>query len=88
MQCFLLTNYMFAFCRAGMRVFMHGAAATPVRLVNALAEYGKKANLKDVEVIHIHTEGPGTYAKPEYEGKQIPFLFLFFSFSSPTPCFV
>ena len=52
-----------------MRVFMHGAAATPVTLVNALAEYGKKANLKDVEVIHIHTEGPGTYAKPEYEGK-------------------
>ncbi|GAB1607144.1 uncharacterized protein LOC115226527 [Argonauta hians] len=54
--------------KSGNRVFMHGAAATPVRLVNALAEHGKKANLKDVEVIHIHTEGPGTYAQPEYEG--------------------
>ncbi|CAD5124898.1 DgyrCDS13149 [Dimorphilus gyrociliatus] len=53
---------------SGHKIFIHGCAATPVDLVNALAKHGKDSKIKDVEVIHIHTEGPATYTKPEYEG--------------------
>lgn len=51
------------------RVYIHGAAATPVKLIEAMTEHGKKAKLRNVEIMHIHTEGPGTYNQPEYEGK-------------------
>lgn len=53
------------------RVYVHGAAATPVKLVEAMTEHGKKAGLRNVEIMHIHTEGPGTYNKPEYEGMMV-----------------
>lgn len=59
---------MYLFFFEGMRVYVHGCAATPIALLEPLAKYGKEANLHDVELIHIHTEGPATYAKPEYEG--------------------
>uniref|UniRef100_A0A1W7R9E6 4-hydroxybutyrate coenzyme A transferase n=1 Tax=Hadrurus spadix TaxID=141984 RepID=A0A1W7R9E6_9SCOR len=54
--------------KSGNTVFVHGAAATPRILVPAMAEYGKKAGLKDVTVCHIHTEGPAEYGLPEYQG--------------------
>lgn len=53
--------------KSGDTVFVQGAAATPRVLVPALAEYGKKAGLKDVTVCHIHTEGAAEYTKPEYK---------------------
>ena len=53
---------------SGMRVYVHGCAATPNALLEPLAKYGKAANLHNVEMIHIHTEGPALYAQPEYEG--------------------
>lgn len=53
---------------SGQRVFIHGAAATPVHLIEAMCHHGKKAGIRDVEVMHIHTEGPGLYNKPEYDG--------------------
>jgi len=49
-------------------VFMHGSSATPAHLVNALAAHGLKNKLSNVRVCHIHTEGPGTYMQPEYDG--------------------
>lgn len=49
---------------SGHRVFVHGAAATPVSLVQALVAHAER--LRDVEVIHIHTEGPAEYAAPEH----------------------
>jgi acyl-CoA hydrolase len=52
----------------GDHVFIHGAAATPRKLVPALAEHGKKANLKNVRIHHIHTEGAGEYNAPEFKG--------------------
>lgn len=54
---------------AGDTVFVQGAAATPRVLVPALAEHGKKANLKNVSVCHIHTEGAAEYNKPEFQGE-------------------
>jgi acyl-CoA hydrolase len=52
--------------KSGHRVFIHGGAATPERLVNALTD--RHAELKDVEITHLHTEGEARYARPEYAG--------------------
>ncbi|KAK3749477.1 hypothetical protein QZH41_013458, partial [Actinostola sp. cb2023] len=53
---------------SGMKVYVHSAAATPTPLVEAMARWGKTANLKNVEVIHIHTDGPLPHVGEEYEG--------------------
>jgi acyl-CoA hydrolase len=47
------------------RVFIHGGAATPESLVNALT--ARHTELTNVELIHLHTEGSAGYAKPEYD---------------------
>jgi len=52
----------------GMKVFVHGGAATPIPLLDALAKRGKEAQLKNVELIHIHTEGHDTVVSPEFDG--------------------
>lgn len=51
-----------------MTVFVHGCAATPLVLLDALAKHGKHDHLKDVQLIHIHTEGPGACTQPDCEG--------------------
>jgi acyl-CoA hydrolase len=50
--------------KSGERVFIHGGAAAPIRMIKALAERHKE--LSDVEIVHLHTEGEATYARPEY----------------------
>lgn len=45
------------------RVFIHSAAAAPQTLVAAMA--ARAADLRDVELVHLHTEGPAPYAAPE-----------------------
>jgi 4-hydroxybutyrate CoA-transferase len=50
--------------KSGMRVFIHGAAATPLLLVDALVR--RAPQLKDVELIHLHTSGAGAYADDAY----------------------
>ncbi len=50
-----------------MRVFVHTAAATPRLLVQALAE--RAMVLTNVEVTHLHTEGPAPYVSPELVGR-------------------
>ncbi|HTL12822.1 MAG TPA: acetyl-CoA hydrolase/transferase C-terminal domain-containing protein [Bdellovibrionota bacterium] len=47
---------------SGQRVFIHGAAATPRRLIDALVAQAPR--LKDVELVHLHTIGPATWADP------------------------
>nr|XP_006812038.1 PREDICTED: uncharacterized protein LOC100372560 [Saccoglossus kowalevskii] len=49
-------------------VYIHGAAATPITLVNAMTEYGAENNLTNIKLFHIHTEGIAPYTRPEYEG--------------------
>ena len=49
--------------KSGDRVFVHGGAATPAQLVIAMTNRAEE--LRDVEVVHIHTEGPAPYASPE-----------------------
>ncbi|MFP9100436.1 acetyl-CoA hydrolase/transferase family protein [Flavobacterium sp. RHBU_24] len=48
--------------KSGDRVYVQAAAATPNLLTAALAE--RAAELHDVEVCHMHTEGPAPYADP------------------------
>lgn len=45
------------------RVYVQAAAATPTILTKALAE--RASELRNVEVCHLHTEGPAPYANPE-----------------------
>jgi acetyl-CoA hydrolase len=51
---------------AGHRVYLQGGCAVPSALVDALV--ARYAELSDVEVVHLHTEGPAPYAAPEMEG--------------------
>ena len=52
--------------RSGMRVFVHGAAATPTPLLDALAA---ATDLEDVTLYHLHTAGPAPFADPEHAGR-------------------
>jgi acyl-CoA hydrolase len=51
---------------SGMRVFVHGAAATPTPLLEALAA---RRDLSDVTLYHMHTNGPAPFAEPEHQGR-------------------
>jgi acyl-CoA hydrolase len=51
--------------KSNERVFIHGCAAAPAELIKALTE--RHSELKNVEIVHIHTEGEATYARPEYK---------------------
>ncbi len=46
------------------RVFIHGGAAAPQRLINALTN--RHEELNGVEITHLHTEGEAPYANPAY----------------------
>ena len=41
-----------------------GAAATPMVLLEAMTKHGVENNLKDITVVHMHTEGPALYCQP------------------------
>ena len=45
---------------SGQRVFVHSVAAAPQRLIAALV--ARADELRDVELVHLHTEGPAPYA--------------------------
>ena len=49
---------------SGNRVYIHGMAAAPQALINAMT--ARAGELRDVEIIHMHTEGGAPYAAPEY----------------------
>jgi acyl-CoA hydrolase len=53
--------------RSGMTVFLHGAAATPTPLVEALSA---RTDLEGVRIVHLHTEGSAPYATA---GREVSF---------------
>ncbi|MEX2185881.1 MAG: acetyl-CoA hydrolase/transferase C-terminal domain-containing protein [Pirellulales bacterium] len=53
--------------QSGHRVFIHTAAAAPQPLVWALA--ARCEELRDVEVVHLHTEGESPYTDPRLHGR-------------------
>jgi acyl-CoA hydrolase len=52
--------------RSSQRVFVQGAAATPSLLLQALAD--RAHALEDVEVVHMHAEGPAPHVAPDMLG--------------------
>ncbi|MEO5642612.1 MAG: acetyl-CoA hydrolase/transferase C-terminal domain-containing protein [Bacteroidia bacterium] len=51
--------------KSGDRIFIHGGAATPHILLNALAE--RKDELENVETVHLHLEGDLALLRPGCE---------------------
>lgn len=49
--------------KSGQQIYIHGAAATPSVLLDALVE--RAPELRDVRVVHLHCEGPGPHLAPE-----------------------
>lgn len=47
---------------SGRNVFIHGAAATPVPLIEAMSE---RQDLTDCRIYHLHTEGAASVAAPQ-----------------------
>ena len=62
-----------SFIRSGMNIFVHGCAATPVPLLNALAA---RTDLRDVRVFHLHTEGSAAFLSREVEGRITSYSFF------------
>ncbi len=50
--------------RSGDRVYIHSVAAAPQQLIKALTERAEE--LRDVELVHLHTEGSAPYSDPKY----------------------
>ncbi len=65
--------------RSGMRIFIHGAAATPTPLIEPLA---RRTDLEDVTPYHLHTSGPAPFATPEQQGR----FFSVSLFTGPPLC--
>ncbi len=60
---------------SGQRVFVHGGMATPNHLVTALVDRAEE--LREVELIHLHTSGDAPYTDPKYkESFRVANLFL------------
>ena len=49
--------------RSGEQIFVHGGAATPTALLVALV--ARASELRDVGMIHFHTEGPAPHLAPD-----------------------
>lgn len=47
-------------------IFIHGGVAVPQVLIKSLLK--RASELKNVEIMHLHTNGDVSYARPEYRG--------------------
>ena len=52
--------------RSGQRIYVQGGCAVPFALIDALV--ARRAELEDVEIVHLHTEGDAPYTRPEMAG--------------------
>ena len=52
--------------QSGDRVYIHEAAMAPTSLIEALAR--RLPELRDVEIVHLHTDAPAPYTAPELAG--------------------
>ncbi|WP_069131236.1 acetyl-CoA hydrolase/transferase family protein [Rhodohalobacter halophilus] len=46
-------------------VYIHTAAAAPLKLIQAMTD--RHEELREVNIYHLHTEGPAPYVQPEYK---------------------
>jgi len=54
--------------KSGDRVHLSSVAVTPHALIRPLVERGRRKEIGNVTLQHIHIEGPVEYANPEFEG--------------------
>jgi acyl-CoA hydrolase len=54
-----------AYIKNGMKIFVHGAAATPTPLLNALCS---RPDLENVNLYHLHLAGDIPFVDPGYQG--------------------
>ncbi len=52
----------------GDRVHLSSVAVTPRILLDAMVNRGRRKEIRNVTIQHIHTEGTACYADPEFEG--------------------
>lgn len=52
--------------RSGMNIFIHGAAATPTLLLEAMC---RRRDLSDIRLYHLHTEGPAPFLSEPCRGR-------------------
>ncbi len=52
---------------SGDHVHLSSVASAPQCLINAMCNRGKRGEIRNVKIHHLHTE-PAPYAEPEYEG--------------------
>ena len=52
--------------RSGERIYLQGGCAVPRELVAEMVS--RRDELRDVEIVHLHTDGPAPYVLPEMEG--------------------
>ncbi len=61
--------------KSGDRVFVQSAAAAPAKLVEALSKRGHE--LHNVDIVHLHTEGPAPYVAEELQNSfRVTSLFI------------
>jgi acetyl-CoA hydrolase len=53
--------------KSGDRLYIHAGAATPHALISGLV--GIRTDVRDVEIVHLHTDGPAPYAEPSMAGR-------------------
>jgi 4-hydroxybutyrate CoA-transferase len=63
MSRFVSAEEAVAVIKSGARVFIHSVAAAPRRLIEAMT--ARADELRVVEIVSLHTEGPAPYAAPE-----------------------
>lgn len=66
MSCVRSAGEAVARIRSGMKVFVHGSAATPSALLDALAA---REDLRDVTLYHLHTDGTRSFFSPGVSGR-------------------
>ncbi len=61
--------------QSNQRIYIHSIAAAPQELIRAMV--GRAPELRNVEIVHLHTEGIAPYAQPEHaESFHINALFI------------
>lgn len=59
--------------KSGMNVFVHGSAATPAALLDALSA---RTDIEGVRLFHLHTEGTTSFTSPEAAGRLFSYSFF------------
>jgi acyl-CoA hydrolase len=52
--------------RGGMRVFVHGASATPTALLEAMV---RRTDIENIRLYHLHLAGPIPFTGPQHAGR-------------------